>query len=189
MTKKKPASAEEEKRSKNKQEDKDKEVSAKAIEDDIKILREKLKEKETEAAEYLNTLQRLQADFDNYKKRMVKEQTEFLAVASKDLILELIPVIDNLERALKASKESKDFNSLSKGVEMVHAQLMEVLNRAGLSEIDPNGEEFDPFHHEAVMQVESEKHADNTVVDVLHKGYLLKGKLLRPAAVKVTKKK
>jgi len=164
------------------------EASAKMVEEDISVLRDRLKEKETEAAEYLNTLQRLQADFENFKKRMLKEQTEFLEVASKNLILELIPVVDNLERALRASKEAKDSTSLSKGVEMVYAQLMDILKKAGVSEINPHGEEFNPFHHEAVMHVNSNKHADNTIVEVLQKGYLLKGRLLQPASVKVSKK-
>lgn len=164
------------------------ENSAKLVEEDISALRDRLKEKETEAAEYLDSLQRLQADFENYKKRTLKEQTEFLQVASKNLILELIPVVDNLERALNAGKEAKDSNSLSKGVEMVYAQLMDILEKAGVSEINPQGEEFNPHHHEAVMQVNSDKHADNTIVEVLQKGYLLKGRLLRPASVKVSKK-
>lgn len=163
------------------------EASAKTVEQDIEALRENLKEKEEQAAEYLDTLQRLKADFENFKKRAIKEQTEFLEVASRNLIQELLPVIDNLERALKASKESNDFEALSKGVEMVYAQLMDALKKAGVSEICPHGEEFDPCRHEAVMQVESKKHADNTVVDVLQKGYLLRGRLLRPAAVKVSK--
>lgn len=188
MTEKKSASTGGKKTSRKKQTHQSSEASAKIVEDDISALRERLKKKETEAQEYVNSLQRLQADFENFRKRMLKEQTEFLEVASKNLIQELIPVVDNLERALKASRESKDFTSLSKGVELVYTQIMDILKRTGLSEINPLGEEFDPMHHEAVMQVESNEHDDDTVVDVFQKGYLLKGRLLRPAAVKVSKK-
>ncbi len=188
MTKKKPTSAREEKKVGDKKKKKENvETSAKLVEEDINILRDRLKEKETEAAEYVDALQRLQADFTNYRKRMLKEQTEILEVASKNLILELIPVVDNLERALKASKGAKDFMALSKGVEMVYAQLMGILEKAGVSELDPQGQEFNPLHHEALCQVDSDKHADNTIVEVLQKGYLLKGRLLRPASVKVAK--
>ncbi len=101
--------------------------------------------------------------------------------------MELIPVLDNFERALRAGEQSKDVGAFCRGVEMVHGQLVEILKRAGLVEINPVGEEFDPLHHEAVMQVSSDDHEDNTVVEVIQKGYRLKGKLLRPAAVKVSK--
>ena len=188
MTKKKPTSARGKTTDSKAQKKESSENSAKLVEEDIEALRDRLVEKETEAAEYLDTLQRLKADFENYKKRMLKEQTEFLAVASKDLLMELIPVIDNLERALDASKNAKDSGALSKGVEMVYAQLVEVLKKAGVSDIDPQGEEFDPVHHEAVTQVISDEHKDNTIVEVFQKGYLLRGRLLRPASVKVSKK-
>lgn len=188
MIKKESTSAGEKKAEDKKQTSRTSKNSARLVEEDISALRDKLKEKETEAAEYLDSLQRLQADFMNYKKRMLREQTEFSQAASKDLILELIPVVDNLERALRASKNAGDSKSLSKGVEMVYTQLLGVLKKAGVSAIEPHGEEFDPMCHEAVMQVVSNKHKDDTVVEVLQKGYLLKGKLLRPASVKVCKK-
>jgi molecular chaperone GrpE len=192
MTKKKTTSAEgtpEDKKAQKKDQQKETaENSAKLVQEDIDALRDRLKEKEAEAAEYLDSLRRLQADFENYKKRMLKEQTEFAAAACKDLVVELIPVLDNFERALKAGGQSKDSAAFCKGMEMVHGQLVEILKRAGLDEIDPLGQEFDPLHHEAVLQVGSDEHEDNTVVEVMQKGYELKGKLLRPAAVKVSKK-
>ena len=186
MTKKKTTAEEAEDRKDRKKDTA--ENSAKLVQEDIDALRNTLKEKEAQAAEYLDSLRRLQADFENYKKRMLKEQTEFLAAASKGLIMELIPVVDNLERALNAGPHSKDSAAFCKGVEMVHGQLVDILSKAGLAEIDPLGEQFDPLHHEAVMQVGSDEHDDDTVVEVLQKGYQLKGKLLRPASVKVSKK-
>ena len=188
MTKKKPASTGGSEHHDKELSQESPEASAEMVEQDINVLSERLKDKETEAEEYLNALQRLQADFENYKKRMLKEQTEILGMASKNLIQELIPVVDNLERAIEAGKQTTDIATFSKGVELVYSQLMDVLKKTGVSQIDPHGEEFDPFHHEAVMQVESNEHADNTIIEVLQKGYLLKGRLLRPASVKVTKK-
>ena len=187
MTKKRSASAGEAGAGGHKHKDESTEVSAQAVEEDINALRDRLKEKECEAQEYVSTLQRLQADFENYKKRLLKEKAEVTESAAKNLILELIPVVDNLERALGASKETEDFDALAKGVEMVHAQLLDVIKKAGVSQLDPHEQEFDPFHHEAVMQVESDEHPENTVVEVFQKGYLLKGKLLRAAVVKVSK--
>ncbi len=156
--------------------------------EDLATLEKKLKAKEAEAADYLHALKRLKADFKNFKKRMVKEQTQFLEMASQNIIMQLLPILDNLERALEASRENKNPDNLLKGVEMIHSQLKSVLDREGLKTIDPLGEKFDPLRHEALMQVESDEHEEDTVVEVLLKGYVLKGNLLRPATVKVSQK-
>jgi len=156
--------------------------------EDLATLEKKLKAKEAEAADYLHTLKRLKADFENFKKRMVKEQTQFLEMASQNIIMHLLPILDNLERALEASRENKNPDNLLKGVEMIHSQLKTILDREGLKTIDPLGEKFDPLRHEALMQVESDEHEEDTVVEVFLKGYVLKGNLLRPATVKVSKK-
>ncbi|MDI6690173.1 MAG: nucleotide exchange factor GrpE [Actinomycetota bacterium] len=156
--------------------------------EDLATLEKKLKAKEAEATDYLHTLKRLKADFENFKKRMVKEQTQFLEMASQNIIMQLLPILDNLERALEASRENKNPDNLLKGVEMIHSQLKGILEKEGLKIIDPLGEKFDPLRHEALMQVESDEHNEDTVVEVLLKGYLLKEKLLRPAAVKVSKR-
>ncbi|HDP69769.1 MAG TPA: nucleotide exchange factor GrpE [Actinobacteria bacterium] len=150
-------------------------------------LKERLKEKEKEAADYLNMLKRLQAEFENYKKRIIRDQAIFLERASEDIIAKILPVLDNLERALNSTEENTDFESFKKGVEMVHSQLVDVLKKAGSNILNPIGEGFNPHEHEAFMQVESDEHEEGKIVEVLQKGYLFKGKILRPAIVKIAK--
>ncbi|MHB8842271.1 MAG: nucleotide exchange factor GrpE [Candidatus Aquicultor sp.] len=150
-------------------------------------LKERLEQKEAEAAEYLDTLKRLQAEMENFRKRMIKEQEQIIQYAAQTVVLELLPVIDNLERALAAAEADAESGRLKEGVELIYTQLKGLLAKECVEVIDPAGEEFDPMKHEAVMQVASDEHAENTVVEVLQKGYDLKGRLLRPAMVKVAK--
>lgn len=154
---------------------------------EYEALRKKLKEKEAEAAEHLDHLRHLQAEFENYKKRMVKEQTRFLETANKDAISHLLPILDDFERSLAAAEKTKDYHKISEGVRMIYTHLKKALAKEGLEEINPVGEQFDPLWHEAVMQETSDEHEDDTVVEVLQKGYLFKGRVLRPAKVKVSK--
>jgi molecular chaperone GrpE len=151
-------------------------------------LRKELDEKKTEAAEYLDHLKRLKAEFENYKKRQLKEQTQFLELAAQDLMGKLLPVLDNFELAVLAAEESKDFERLVKGIEMVYGEFMDVLHKEGVQLIESIGKAFDPQVHDAVMQVHSDEHEDNTIVDVLRQGYTLKGRVIRPAMVKVAKR-
>ncbi len=128
---------------------------------------------------------RLQADFDNFRKRTRKEQQEFLQYACQSLIEKLLPILDNFERALESpDRESQAFKT---GVEMIYKQLVGVLEQEGLSVIEAAAQPFDPQHHEAVMQEESDEYPDSTVIEVLQKGYKLKNKVIRPAMVKVAK--
>ncbi|MBU1669675.1 MAG: nucleotide exchange factor GrpE [Actinobacteria bacterium] len=136
-------------------------------------------------AELLDSLQRLKADFDNYRKRMVKEQTRILETAEAELVRKLLPVIDNLERAL-ASADGKESNGLRDGVALVLEMTQGVLGKEGLEVIDPQGEPFDPEHHEAMMVVETDECPEDTVVEVIQKGYRFRGVLLRPAMVQVS---
>lgn len=145
---------------------------------------QQLDKKTKEAADYLETLQRLKADFENYKKRMMKEQANFMQFASEDLILKLLPVLDNFERALYISEELKEHQNIFKGFEMIYGELLAVLEKEGLKEVEASGE-FDPELYEAVMQVDEEGFSENHIVDVLRKGYIYKGKLIRPSMVKV----
>lgn len=147
-------------------------------------LENKLESKTKEAADYLETLQRLKADFENYKKRMMKEQANFVQMANEGLILKVLPVLDNFERALYLSAELKEHQNIFKGFEMIYGELLEVLEKEGVTEITTN-DEFDPSIHEAVMQVDEEGFSEHAIVDVLRKGYLYKDRLIRPAMVKV----
>jgi len=136
-------------------------------------------------AELLDSLKRLKADFDNYRKRMLKEQTRILETAEADLVKKLLPAIDNLERALASAPEG-EAKGLSEGVAMVLDLMLSVLEKEGLEVIDPEGEPFDPEHHEAMMVVETSECPEDTVVGVVQKGYRFNGLLLRPAMVRVS---
>jgi len=153
-------------------------------EEKVARLEEQLATKSVEAEEYLNRLQRLQADFENFRKRNLKEREELVKFASEGLICDLLPVLDNFERALAAKGDDQ---GLQAGVEMIFRQLNEVLHKEGLQPICAVGEQFDPNLHQAVMMIESADHGDNEVIDEFQKGYTLKDKVIRPAMVKVAK--
>jgi molecular chaperone GrpE len=140
-----------------------------------------------EAESYLDDLRRLQADFDNYRKRTLREQTARTASASQALVTRLLPVLDNFELAVSAAEQSRDFDRMLKGVEMVLGALREVLEGEGLVKIEAEGKPFDPERHEAVIAVEQEGAEPGMVVDIVRTGYELGGKVLRPAMVKVAK--
>lgn len=129
---------------------------------------------------------RVQADFDNFRRRTQKEKEDLGKYASSKLITELLPVIDNFERALQASEENPEFESFSKGVNMIFRQLESVLATEGLSAMKSVGEPFNPEYHQAIMQVESDEFEEGIVVEEVQKGYMLKDKVLRPAMVKVS---
>lgn len=138
------------------------------------------------AEDHYAQLQRLQADFDNYRKRTQKEKTELIKYASERLVGELLPVLDNFDRAVSAAKVNPDFTAFSQGVEMILRQMQTALSKEGLNAMDAVGQPFDPNLHEAVLRVASEEHPENTVVEELQKGYYLKEKVLRPCMVKVS---
>jgi molecular chaperone GrpE len=140
-----------------------------------------------QAEDHYNKFLRTQADFDNFRRRSRQEKEEFAKYASLKLIEQLLPVIDNMERALAASKDNKDYDALVKGVDMTFRQLDQVLVQEGLKPIEAVGQPFNPEFHQAIAQVESDEHEEGVVVEELQKGYLLKDKVLRPAMVKVNK--
>ncbi|MCE5196846.1 MAG: nucleotide exchange factor GrpE [Negativicutes bacterium] len=133
---------------------------------------------------------RLQADFDNYRRRSQKEREDLSQYASVKVVSALLPILDDFERALAAPlPEGEHCDSLKTGVQMIHRQLLEVLAKEGLQEIESLGQLFDPYVHEAVMQCEAtEGIAENTVTMVLRKGYKMKEKVIRAAMVQVAHK-
>ncbi|MDD5747780.1 MAG: nucleotide exchange factor GrpE [Actinomycetota bacterium] len=149
-------------------------------------LEERIEELEMRNIELEESLLRLRAEFENYRKRIIKEQTRILETAEADLVRKLLPVIDNLERAVLNSEGNEGSESLLKGVRMVLDQTLEILKKEGLEVIDPQGMKFDPENHEAVMVVETEECPEDTVLEVAQKGYRFRGELLRPAMVKVS---
>jgi molecular chaperone GrpE len=154
-------------------------------EERIHSLDSEVSELADEKAILLDSLQRLKADFDNYRKRMLKEQTRIVETAEAELIKKLLPVADNLERALASAAEG-EAKGLQEGVAKVLELMMNTLAKEGLEIIDPAGEPFDPEHHEAMMVVETGECPEGTVVDVVQKGYRFNGVLLRPAMVRVS---
>lgn len=139
-----------------------------------------------EAEEHKQRLLRTQADYDNFRRRTAKEKEELGKYASAKLITELLPVIDNFERALGLAGESEEIASYAKGVEMIFRQLEGVLKAEGLSAMESVGTPFNPEFHQAIMQVESDEYEEGIVVEEVQKGYILKDKVLRPAMVKVS---
>ena len=151
----------------------------------VESLTEDVEELADQNAVLLDNLKSLKADFDNYRKRMVKEQTRILETAEAGLVKKLLPVIDNLERALASAREA-EAEGLSEGVAKVLELMMDILTKDGLEVINPEGEPFDHEHHEAMMVVETDDCPEDTVVDVIQKGYRFCVVTLRPAMVRVS---
>ena len=138
-----------------------------------------------ERDDLLDTTRRLQADFENYRKRVLREQTALVERASEGLLEQLLPVLDSFELALRNLDDASADEKVRKGIELVFAELVGVLERAGLERIDALGAPFDPNEHEAVLHDDGE--GEPHVGDVLRTGWKLKGRVLRPAMVKVTR--
>jgi molecular chaperone GrpE len=139
-----------------------------------------------ERDDLLDTTRRLQADFENYRKRVLREQTALVERSTEGLVEQLLPVLDSFELALMNLVGGEVDEKVRKGIELVYAELLGVLERAGLERIDALGAVFDPNEHEAVMQDDGD--GEPHVGDVLRTGWKLKGRVLRPAMVKVTRK-
>jgi len=132
----------------------------------------------------IDRLARMQADFDNARKRASREQQDFRDYALADTIKTLIPVLDSFDRALKSSPEKSEFHV---GIELIHKQLQDVLTRLGVQAVLAAGQQFDPRYHEAIEMVDTEDARDNEVIEELQRGYKLKDRLLRPAMVRVAR--
>jgi molecular chaperone GrpE len=143
-----------------------------------------LAEAKAKADEYLQHLQRLQAEFDNYRKRVIREQTSTLDLAAEPVMRRLLEVLDEFELALLHAHEDVDRDRFLKGIELVYAKLMDALKSEGLQRIDAEGAPFDPNLHEALMQT-GDGSGEPHVAEVFRPGYTLKGRVLRPAGVRV----
>ena len=149
----------------------------------------KLKEEADKAKEYWDKILRLQADFENTRKRWEREREDFIKFANESIILELLNILDDLERTVElAQSQHQDLTAFLKGVEMILAHLYEMLKEYGVKPIETEGKLFDPLYHEALMQVENKDLPENTVVEELQRGYLLNDRVIRTAKVKVSKK-
>ncbi|MCP8310965.1 MAG: nucleotide exchange factor GrpE [Candidatus Methylarchaceae archaeon HK01B] len=148
-------------------------------------MRKALEEERSKAEDYLNHLRYLQADFDNYKKRVDRDMLELVKYGNERLIVKLLDTVDDLERAILSGKEAKGKDALLKGVEIVLKELKDTLGKEGLEEIDAVGDVFNPNLHDAVDRIETNDYPNNTIAEEIRKGYLLNGKLIRPSMVKV----
>ena len=149
---------------------------------------DKIKKLEAELQEWKNSYTRKLAEFQNFTKRKENEVAEMRKYASEGIIVKLLDNIDNLERAVDASKESQNFDSLIEGVNMILNNLKNLLTEEGVEEIEAAGKEYNPYEHKAMITENKEELDDNVVVQVFQKGYKMKGKVVRPAMVTVNKK-
>ena len=163
----------------------EKEKLFRAAEEELSESRKIVQEENDLSQEYLGRLERLQADFDNYKKRQEKKQKEFIEFANKRLISNLLTVLDNLERALGFAKNEENAKAIREGINNTLKEFSNILNKEGVKPMQSIGHRFDPYKHEAVMRAETDKYSDDTVVEEFQKGYYIKSKVLRPAMVKV----
>ena len=153
---------------------------------DIQALAERCRVAELKAEDEHDQLLRTLADFNNYRRRAREEMDQSRKFAIEDFTIRLLPILDNFERAIKASEELHDFDALHGGVVLILRNLNDVLEKEGVKPIEAEGQQFDPNIHEAVMRMETDDYPDNTIVEELQKGYTLGDKVIRASMVKVS---
>lgn len=162
-----------------------KDIQSDKIDDELDKIKQELEEKQQEAEKYKNLFLRSKADFENYRRRAKRDIQNAQLYAAEDLVIDILSVVDNFERALSSVEDKSD--SVYEGVELIYQQLIKILNKHNIKEIEAEGKPFDPRYHQAVMQVETEEYENNTITEVIQKGYLYNSKVIRPSMVKVAK--
>jgi molecular chaperone GrpE len=155
--------------------------------DEISALKAAIKELDQKANVNYDRYLRALAELENFKKRVHRERLDQLRYAGEDLLREILPVLDNLERTVAHSHELSDLTKVLEGVSMIQRQFLKALEKSGVGVIDQAPAPFDPTIHQALERVHDTSHPDDTVLQILQKGYLLNGKVIRPAMVKVAK--
>jgi molecular chaperone GrpE len=154
--------------------------------DPMKELEEKFRKSEEEAKQSYDRYLRVSADFENYKKRTAREMDDFRKFANQSLVKELLPIVDNLELAIKSANENKNVdNRLLDGVDLTLKEILKIFEKYNVKSIEALGKTFDPRYHEAVMREETDKHPENSITNELQKGYLIHDRLIRPSMVVV----
>lgn len=153
--------------------------------DELEAIKAQLEEKSIKCEEYFSMLQRTAAEFDNYKKRTLKEKEALYSDAVSDVVVSFLPVIDSIERALQLCSGKENEQSINEGIGLVDRQIKDVLKKLGVEEIKSVGETFDPNIHNAVMHVEDEAYGHNVIVEEFQKGYIYKERVIRHSMVKV----
>ncbi len=154
----------------------------------IAALKKELDERDKTIEEHISQIKYLQADFENYKKAFERERESIVRCANDDLILKLLDVFENLERALENGKSSKEKEPLLEGIEMTFRQMKAMLEKEGLKKIEAVGEKLDPFKHEALMQEEKRDMGEGTIIEELQRGYMLRDRVIRCSKVKVSRR-
>jgi len=149
-------------------------------EDELEKMKQELDQKN-------DMMLRIAAELDNYKKRVAKERESLIKYAAQEIIQELLPILDNFERAVESASKSNDFDSFFEGVKLVSKQIYDILEKRGVKQIDALGKTFDPNFHEAVMQINSDDYPINVVAQELQRGYILNDRVIRPSMVAVSK--
>lgn len=152
---------------------------------EVKRLENALKEEHEKSSEYLNRLKYLQADFENYRKRMEKEIPEVAQLGKERLIVNLLSVVDELELALRSGKKSENKQALLEGVEITLKKMYAILGHEGLAKIEAVGKSFDPKLHEVVMKVPTKEHDEGVIIEEVRKGFMFRDKVIRPSMVKI----
>ncbi|MEA2016772.1 MAG: nucleotide exchange factor GrpE [Actinomycetota bacterium] len=166
------------------------ELEVEELEEEVELLRKELDGYKKVEEEYVNRIKRLQADYDNYRKRTLREHLEHIKRANKNLIEKLLPVIDNFEAAIETgSKLAKGKDDFFKGVNMIYESLIDILKKENVKVVDPAGEEFNPETCEVAVTEDVKDIKEGHIIEVMRKGYLIDDFLIRPAVVKVCKKK
>lgn len=160
-------------------------VEAKESESGEKKLKEKREGKKNELAELKELLQRTQANFENYRKQQEKRNVEIREMADKDLILQILPLLDNFELALKSAGINAAPDDFLKGMELIYSQFVGILSDNGVKAIETKDKDFDPYYHEALIRVSSE-FPENKIIEELQKGFTLYNKVIRHARVKIS---
>ncbi len=159
-----------------------------ALRDKIRDLKGELAEKQKLAEEYLTRLKYTQADFENYKKAMDRENEKIIKSANQRLVVKLLDVYENLERGVETAKKHNDEGAILHGIELTHNQLKEALKGEGLEPIKSVGEKFDPFRHEALMREPKDDCEEGTILEEFQRGYTLNGRVIRYSKVKVSER-
>ncbi|MFZ2071547.1 MAG: nucleotide exchange factor GrpE [Halobacteriota archaeon] len=157
------------------------------VEEEVGRLKHDLEEQIMLADDYLSRLKYLQAEFENYKKIVAREQEMYKMRATEELIKNLLPVIDNLEMAIASARRNEDDQTLVEGIELIYANLVAVLAKEGLKPLKTVGEKFDPYEHEVILTVLADDLPEDTIVEELEKGYKLGTKVIRTSKVKISK--
>ncbi len=153
----------------------------------VEQLRSELRKVSEQVKDSSDKYLRALAELDNQRKRALREREELQKFANERLILEILPVIDNFERAIEAGEQTERADQMVEGVKMIFKQLCEILEKEGVVSFESIGEKFDPYKHEALLAMESKEHAPSTILEEIQKGYTMKDRVIRPAKVTVSK--